>query len=127
MEGQLPDNGVPTPQPAVPGMEGQPNMQQPIQQPIVQPQIVQPAPQFSAGGKTGMAKWFDGISLMDVVIGSLAIGTLALIAWHYKNKIKFAKVEYPELRNSVEELKKEVDDMKPEEAAPTKQSDAFSF
>jgi hypothetical protein len=112
---------VPVAQPAAgqPVIEPQYNMQPPAQ-----PQYTPPAQAFSGGGQP-KAKFFDGITLPDVIIGTLVVGSLILIAWYYKEKIKHRKVEYPELKTTVEDLKKKVDDLQPQEEE-VRQSDVFA-
>jgi hypothetical protein len=66
-----------------------------------------PAPQFGAGGvtgKTGLAKFFDGITLTD--IGTIAIITaVGLFAiCYYRRRIQHLKEEKSETKKKLEEI-----------------------
>lgn len=100
--GQTPpvvDMSNPTPAPA------------PAPAPMPAPAPPAPAPMFANGGLTSPG-WFSGINSMDIVIGSLVIAGLTLVILHYKKKIKNQSVEYPELRADVDNLKKDVEEMR---------------
>lgn len=68
-----------------------------------------PLQSFSGGGSTGK-KFFDGITLMDVIIGAGVVCALALAIKYYRDRMKHAKVEYPELRSDIERLDKKLED-----------------
>lgn len=66
---------------------------------------------FETGGIT-RPTWFNGINAMDVIIGSMVVASLALAILYYRKKIKNQSVEYPQIRSDVDNLKKDVEEMK---------------
>lgn len=105
-----PGNGAPIVDPAQ-----QPAPAQPIVDPAQQPAAAQPAPQFQGGGLPPKKKFFDGITVTDIIIGSMVITGLSLAIYYYRNKIKHAQVEYPDLRADVDELKKKAEEVRDSE------------
>lgn len=77
----------------------------PVQTPApVQPvQVAAPPPK---------AKFFDGITLPDVIVGTMLIAGLGLAIYYFRTRIKHAGREYPELRTDVDNLKQQLEDMK---------------
>jgi hypothetical protein len=57
------------------------------------------------------AKFFDGITLPDVIVGTLIIAGLGLAIYYFRQRIKHAGREYPELRTDVDKLKQQLEDM----------------
>ncbi len=70
------------------------------------------APQYANGGMPKKS-FFDGISTMDVIVGTGIIAALALTVYYFREKIKHAKREYPELKTDIDDLKKKLDEMQP--------------
>lgn len=71
-----------------------------------------PGPQFSQGGatsnKTGLEKFFDGITLTDIGIIAIvtAVGITAIC--YYRKRIDYLKKEKSEVKKKVEELEMNV-------------------
>lgn len=72
-----------------------------------------PAPQAFAGGgvtsnKTGLAKFFDGVTVTDVVTLGLftAVSLFAIV--YYRKKIEYLKKEKPEVKKKIEEIEMNV-------------------
>jgi hypothetical protein len=108
------DNNVPQPGQAPPA--GQPIVVDPAHQVAPPPQPAQqiqyiPMQQYQAGGSPG-SKFFDGITLTDIIVGTLTMAALTLAILYYRKKMKLTKVEYTELRSEVDLVKKELEDMK---------------
>lgn len=86
------DIGVPPAQPAIPAA--------PAVMPVAPP--VYPA---AAPAKTGWKGFIEGVTVTDVVIGTLVIAALSLSIYKSRKQIRHMSREYPELRADIEELK----------------------
>jgi hypothetical protein len=67
-----------------------------------------PAPVIAPAPK---AKFLDGITLPDVIVGTLIIAGLGLAIYYFRQRIKHAGREYPELRTDVDKIKQQLEDM----------------
>jgi hypothetical protein len=100
-----------------PMQQQQANMQQPVQQQMPQQQS------FQQGGKTGVAAWFDGITFTDVVVLTAILTAAGLSIYYFRQKIKNIQTEYPHVKEEVEKLRMEVDEMR----TPAKEATVFGY
>lgn len=110
-----PDPNVPAPAPAPqPAADPapQPAPAQPQPAPYVPP--AQPGPQYGGGGQPSgnmISRFFEGITIADVVITSLTLCALFLIIRHYRDKIITAKEEKDTLKAKVAEIETTVNNL----------------
>jgi hypothetical protein len=114
-----------TPPPADPGSAGAPPVPgQPPAPPPYVPPAQPPGGSYGNGGspQSGnmISRFFEGITVADVVITSLVLCALFLIIRHYRDKIKTAKEEKDTLKNKVAEMEATVNSLVAESPAAVK-------
>lgn len=99
-----PPSGTPPATPA--GVPGSPPQQDPP--PYVPPAAVPATPTYAQGGEpqkgNAISRFFEGITIGDVIIWSLTLCSFFLIIKYYKDKIKNTKEQQSALQAQVDEL-----------------------